>query len=334
MFSRCALPLLLAVLIGPIFAEEAGPLPPAPPPDWTVKVQPVPGGDAPHALAGFPDGSALLVFRGRADGGVRDIQVANRQDGHWSDPRTLVPDGWKPAEAPLAAPALAIRGSRAAAAWYTVVDNRARIQLSLSSDAGRIWQIPLCVNEEKPAPVVAVVVLRDESEIVCWEEGPRLLLRRISPQDVFGPLTPVADLPQALDSVRLTVLTDQDENAPPELLLSYVAGGRPASLVVALPSAKKLADEDNTCECARYAPTASGFALKGTVVSLDAAAGIVVARHEEIPGVMKAMTMPFKAVPAVLKTLAPGREFFGRMEEHDNEWWLSDVRLIAGSDGK
>ena len=42
------------------------------------------------------------------------------------------------------------------------------------------------------------------------------------------------------------------------------------------------------------APAEKPYPLKGVVVSVDSAAGNVIVRHEEIPGYMDAMTMPFK----------------------------------------
>jgi len=61
--------------------------------------------------------------------------------------------------------------------------------------------------------------------------------------------------------------------------------------------------------------------MRGAVISLDPAAATVVVKHEPIPGVMPAMTMPLRTDAATLKALAPGREFAGRMESHDADWW-------------
>jgi len=322
-----ALPCLIAVLAGVVLGADAPPAP-VPVPPWAVKQEFVPGQDRPHALGGFPDGSALMVYRGVADDGAHDIHYSLYQDGHWSTPKVLVPDGWKPAQPPAAGPALAIRGNKVAVAWFSVVDDNPRIQVSLSSDAGRVWQIPLRVSEDTPDAIVGVAMLADESEVVCWKEGSRLLLRRISPQDNTGPLTPLAEVPDRLDSLTLTALASADENAPVRLLLDYATSGHPNAAMVTLPSLKQLAAQDNTCACDTHITLMRGFALSGTVVARDQAAGTVTVQHGEIPGIMPAMTMPFKAAPDVWQTLAPGKAFLGRMEEKEGSWWLFDVRVV------
>jgi hypothetical protein len=322
------LPLLLAFLAGVGLAADAQPDPTTVPP-WAVKLEALPGNDSPHAMAGFPDGSALVVYRGHAADGTRDLQFSLWREGRWSEPKLLIADGWKPAAPPAVGPVLAVRGNRVAAAWFSVVDDNPRIQVSLSSDAGRVWQIPLRVSEDTPDAIVAVAILPDESEVVAWKEGSRLLLRRLSPQDDSGPVTPLAEVGGPLDSLQLTALATPDENAQVRLLLDYAVSGHASASLVTLPSLKQLAVQDNTCACDSHITLVRGFALSGTVVARDQAAGTVTVAHGEIPGVMQAMTMPFKAAPDVWQTLAPGRQFLGRMEEREGTWWLFDVRLLA-----
>ncbi len=56
------------------------------------------------------------------------------------------------------------------------------------------------------------------------------------------------------------------------------------------------------------------YPLKGVVVSVDTGAGQVIVRHEEIPGYMDAMTMPFKvAEPKMLAELRPGDEIEAKL---------------------
>ncbi len=332
MIRLYSLSLLFAAFAGVALAADAPPAP-APAAPWAVRLENVPGHDSPHALGGFPDGSALVVYRGLAADGARDLHFSLWHDGRWSEPKVLIADGWKPAAGPAASPALAVRGNRVAVAWFSVVDDNPRIQVSLSSDAGRAWQIPLRVSEDTPDAIVAVALLPDESEVVCWKEGARLMLRRLSPQDNAGPLTPLAEVAGPLDSLRLMTLPTPDENAPVRLWLDYGAGGHDSASVVTLPSLKQLAVQDNTCACDTHITLVRGFALSGTVVSRDQAAGTVTVAHGEVPGVMPAMSMPFKAAPDIWPTLAPGRQFLGRMEEREGAWWLFDVRLL-GAPGK
>lgn len=68
-------------------------------------------------------------------------------------------------------------------------------------------------------------------------------------------------------------------------------------------------------EASKVAPAAEKpYPLKGVVVSVDAAAGRVIVRHEEVRGYMDAMTMPFNvAEPKMLAELKPGDEIEAKL---------------------
>jgi Cu/Ag efflux protein CusF len=313
--------------------EPAGLPTPAVTTELKISTQAAPGGTAARAFTSFPDGSALVAFRGRTVDGARDIQIADWRNDRWSEPRMLSPNGWVTDSPPATPPALDSRDGQAVAAWFTAAGNDPRIELSVSPDAGGVWLVPQRVSEGRPDANVSVVLLRDGSQVVVWKEDEKLLLRRISPQADLGPVTPVAQSRAPLDTLQLTVLADRDDNAPVRLLLAYRAGETVASsTVVTLPTPKELAAQDSVCACTRTAKQLQrGFELHGTIVTVDAAAGSLVAKHDPIPGVMPTMTMTFKAEAAMLKNLKAGQEFLGRMDEHDAEWWLFDVRLLGGS---
>jgi protein SCO1 len=56
------------------------------------------------------------------------------------------------------------------------------------------------------------------------------------------------------------------------------------------------------------------YPLKGVVVSVDPAAGQVIVRHDDIPGYMDAMTMPFKVAEAtMLSELRPGDQIEAKL---------------------
>jgi Cu/Ag efflux protein CusF len=302
----------------------------APAAELKISVQAAPGGTAARAFTNFPDGSALVAFRGRTADGARDIQVADWRDGRWSEPRMLAPDGWITDHPPAAPPALDSRDGQAAAAWFTAAGNDPRIELATSPDAGGVWLIPQRVSEGKPDAAVSVVLLRDGSQVVAWKENEKLLLRRVSPQGDLGPVAPAAESRAPLDSLQLTVLADRDDDAPVRLLLAYSVGEDAHTAAVTLPSLKELAAGDSVCSCGRASKQAQrGLELHGTVTAVDAAAGTVTAKHDAIPGAMPAMTMAFKADDATLKGIKPGQEFLGRIEARNAEWWLLDVRVLG-----
>ncbi|MBL9213934.1 MAG: copper-binding protein [Opitutaceae bacterium] len=91
-------------------------------------------------------------------------------------------------------------------------------------------------------------------------------------------------------------------------------------------------------------PTSSGIAfasradeapakshpLKGVVVSVLADQQALLVKHEEIPGVMRAMTMMFQVEPAVLERVKAGDAIKGLMSRSaDGRWWLHAVEVTA-----
>lgn len=54
-------------------------------------------------------------------------------------------------------------------------------------------------------------------------------------------------------------------------------------------------------------------------------------KHEEIPGVMRAMTMLFRVDAATLKTSEKGQAITAMMSRQSDEWWLHDVKVVAAA---
>jgi protein SCO1/2 len=76
------------------------------------------------------------------------------------------------------------------------------------------------------------------------------------------------------------------------------------------------------------APGANRYALKGTVVEVNASARSVTLAHDEIPGFMPAMTMAFDLrdpEAALLRTMAPGDAVAATLVVSDSSSWLESV---------
>jgi Cu/Ag efflux protein CusF len=88
-----------------------------------------------------------------------------------------------------------------------------------------------------------------------------------------------------------------------------------------------------TCCCAAAeepaAPASPRYPLKGVVVGLLPERHALLVKHEEIPGVMRAMTMVLKVGPAPLKAAREGQALTGQLTRRDDGWWLEDVVLAA-----
>jgi hypothetical protein len=287
------------------------------------------------ALTAFPDGTALLAYRGRSADEVRDIRVTRWRGDRWDPPRPLHEDGWRGEACAGHGPQMVSEGGRVAAAWYTAADHDPRILVSLSPDAGARFLQPLQISESKPGGEVAVALLRDGAMLVVWVDAAgSLWLRRVSPD--FVATEPVqltrAEQGRVKGRLRTTLVRDfAGGREPAQVQVEFAQEGRagPRALLVTVPEGELIEIEQN-CDCASSPEQFRGYPLRGVVAELQLAAATVRINHFEVPGVLAAGTREFRVEPAKVPAAAqPGREFFGRIEQREGAWWLFDLRLIA-----
>ena len=71
--------------------------------------------------------------------------------------------------------------------------------------------------------------------------------------------------------------------------------------------------------------------LRGVITAVDVERSALMVKHEEIPGVMRAMTMLFKVDIATLKSVQKGQTITAMMSRQGDDWWLHDVKTVAAS---
>jgi Cu/Ag efflux protein CusF len=69
--------------------------------------------------------------------------------------------------------------------------------------------------------------------------------------------------------------------------------------------------------------------LKGIVVEVVTDRGSLLVKHEEVPGIMRAMTMLFKVTEADLKSVQKDQAITGLMVRKPDGWWLEAVKPVA-----
>ncbi|MCX6953456.1 MAG: copper-binding protein [Verrucomicrobia bacterium] len=69
--------------------------------------------------------------------------------------------------------------------------------------------------------------------------------------------------------------------------------------------------------------------LRGVITAVVTDQSALRVKHEEIPGVMHAMTMQFKVDAATLKAAKVGDAITGLMSRQGNAWVLEDVKPAA-----
>ncbi len=85
--------------------------------------------------------------------------------------------------------------------------------------------------------------------------------------------------------------------------------------------------------CRREAAPAAGprYPLKGKVVAVDVAQRQVTVAHEDIPGFMSAMTMPYTVLEkdaALLREVSPGDQITATLVVPDSRYWLEDLVVV------
>ncbi len=74
--------------------------------------------------------------------------------------------------------------------------------------------------------------------------------------------------------------------------------------------------------------TARRHPLKGVIVDVRADKQSLLVKHEEIPGVMRAMTMLLKTDLATLQKAAKGQKITGLLVRKDDGWWIEAVAVL------
>lgn len=287
----------------------------------------------PPALTAFPDGTALLAYRGRTEENVRDIRTARFRAAAWEESRILNHDDWRLAACPVNGPALASDGGRVAAAWFTAADNDPRVLVSASPDAGGRFLLPLRLSETRPAGRPAAAILRDGALLAAWVDGTGgLRLRRVTPEFSLSVEAGLAD--PAAGAVRgrprLLVLDDYRGGREPARLLSawLQAGGGLRGALVTVPEGELL-EAEKSCDCAPTAEQLAGYPFFGTVVSVFPDTLEIEVRHDEVPGLLPAGRHRFLASAAMVAAAVPGRRFIGRCDPAGEVWRLVEFRPVA-----
>jgi hypothetical protein len=295
----------------------------------------------PLALTAFPDGSALLAYRGRTAGEIRDILSARFIDGQWEERRANSRDDWKTSDNLVDGPAVAGGGPRVTEAWFTAAGDEPRVLLSNSPDAGGIYTMAQRVDLGHARGRVSALLLHDGAQLVSWLENPGedssqpggLYLRRYTS---FGATMPPARLGAggaAIDGFpRIALVKDFDDQGPAQIIVAFSRSGAPEkmeTLLVTLPDAATLAAADSSCDCAPHGDELVGYAIRGHVAAVSPEHGVLRVSYAAVPGIMRAGEQKFKAAANVLTAVKPDSEILARIEQRNGEWWIFDVRTLV-----
>ena len=140
--------------------------------------------------------SALVAYRDRTEGEMRDIAVLRFEDGKWLGPTYVHADRWQINACPVNGPALAANGDRVALAWFTAEGDLPRAMVAFSADGGATFGAPVRVDDKQTLGRVDVAILENGHALVSWlefaEDGSEFRARAVSPDGSRGPHITVA----------------------------------------------------------------------------------------------------------------------------------------------
>jgi hypothetical protein len=175
----------------------------------------------------------VVAYRDRTSDEIRDIYVARRIGGKWSEGVPVHNDGWKINACPVNGPSMAASGKNVALAWFTAARDTAKVNVAFSSNAGASFGPPIRVDGGKPAGRVGVAMLPDGSALVTWIERiggdtAAVRARRVTSRGSAGPVTTIASSSSARASGFPQVALSNDH-----LVFAWTVPGKPSAVRVA-----------------------------------------------------------------------------------------------------
>lgn len=279
----------------------------------------------------LPNGAVLTAYRDRSEEEIRDIAYQTYSRGTWTPMNPPLADGWVIEGCPVNGPHLSRRSGNVAAAWFTAADVTPRVWVARSPNLGRSWSTVTRIDDPAQTALGSpnVAVLRDGTHWISWlETGGGLALRALHREGTLGAVFRLNG--PSHGGVQLRVLNNRSDQAA-QLLMVLQRDGRVVTEIVTLPYDGEPTIDD--CGCSPAEAAARGHAFRGRIVSLLPDQNALLIEHEEVPGVMMAMTMAFPVDPRVLAAVRPGQEITARMERRDDQqWWLFSIRIVSGGD--
>lgn len=143
----------------------------------------------------------VVAYRDRSENEIRDISIVRQTGYGWSKPKVISNDNWEIAGCPVNGPAIDAIGNQVAIAWFTAADNKPKVQIIFSEDAGVTFSEPIRIDNGRPIGRVDLIMLSESTALVSWieqnEEVTELLFREISTN---GSSSPVRNITKVADS--------------------------------------------------------------------------------------------------------------------------------------
>ena len=183
--------------------------------------------------AALSSDGVIAVYRDRSQGEVRDIYSVRQASGTWVRPQVVYADNWEINGCPVNGPAIAASGRNVAIAWFTGVLNKPSVKIAFSQDTGATFGAPILVDDGETQGRVDVLLLPDNSALVCWlsgnADGGAIKVRRVASDGSVGPPAVIAhtDISRSSGFPRMALLGN-------EVHFAWTEFGKPSKVRTAI----------------------------------------------------------------------------------------------------
>ncbi len=129
--------------------------------------------DCCQTAAAMTSTGPIVFYRNRSkdDEEVRDIYYTRAMDTLWTEPKPVFKDNWKINGCPVNGPRADAHGENVAVAWFTMANEKPKVQVSFSKNAAKSFDTPIRVDEGNPLGRVDVVMADEKTAVVSWLES-------------------------------------------------------------------------------------------------------------------------------------------------------------------
>ncbi len=183
--------------------------------------------------AAMTSNGVVAVYRDRSQDEVRDIYSVRQDGASWTKPQSVNADNWQINGCPVNGPSASAQGENVVVGWYTESGGTAHVNVAFRTNGSTTFGNPIKVDEGQTQGRVDVVLLSDNSALVCWLSGDAqsgaIKVRRVEPDGTLGPTTEIAktDIARSSGFPRMSRLGD-------EVYFAWTEFGKPSRIKTAV----------------------------------------------------------------------------------------------------
>jgi len=183
--------------------------------------------------AALSSDGVVAVYRDRSQNEVRDIYFVNQKSSAWGVPQAVHADNWEINGCPVNGPSIATSGRNVAVGWFTGAGGQAQVKVAFSTNAANTFGKPIQVDDGETQGRVDIVMLADNSALVCWlsgnAEAGAIKVRRVKSDGTVGPPAVIAntDISRSSGFPRMARLGD-------EVYVAWTEFGKPSKVRIAV----------------------------------------------------------------------------------------------------